>query len=171
MTMDPVEQAILALAGGGGCNAPQDRTAFNPATGNIEYQAYNSATQTWEWTGVIASRPAAGNTTIVNASTTSPASTGSLPLEDIRTMVAEAGGTLKSYGGVWRATFPSGETVDFQPSSKDPKSGAQFFNPGPIQNAKAGAGTGSTKLNTFLEKMKSVTAASGTGAAQIGRAH
>lgn len=46
---------------------PAERSAFNPATGNQEYQRWNPETQTWEWTGVIASRPPAGPTVNVAA--------------------------------------------------------------------------------------------------------
>ena len=139
---DPITDAILAaLTGGSTPKSPEDRTAYNPATGNIEYQQFDPATQQWNWTGVVASRPpsSGGSTVIVNPSTTSPANVGSLTIEDIQRMVGEAGGRLQNYGGVYVATFQDGSTVEFQPSAKTPGTGTQYYNPGSVK-APAAAG-------------------------------
>ena len=58
---------IQSQFGGAGGNAPQERQAFNPETGNIEFQRWNQQTKTWDWTGVIASRPPPESVTNPNA--------------------------------------------------------------------------------------------------------
>lgn len=58
---------------GGAAKAPQERQAFNPETGNIEFQRWNAATKTWDWTGVVASRPP--NTTAENVPQAAPSKT------------------------------------------------------------------------------------------------
>ena len=113
-----------------------------------------------------------GSNTVVNLSTTSPASTGSLTIEDIQREVQAAGGKLTNYGGVWRAVFSDGSIVDYQPSAKDPKSGLQFYNPGVIVSQKGAAGTSpAAKAAAAIAQTKAIAAglAGGQGgAAQTG---
>lgn len=47
----------LGVTAADSTKSPEDRTAYNPATGNQEYQTYDPVSKTWQWTGVVASRP------------------------------------------------------------------------------------------------------------------
>ena len=104
---------IQSQFGGAGGNAPQERQAFNPETGNIEFQRWNQQTKSWDWTGIIASRPPPESVTNPNAN---DRWTGNGP-QGYGTYILNAEGQPGQYIGNPQAPASTSVSVSLPPSS------------------------------------------------------
>src|SRR3990167_10451004 len=135
---------------------PADRTAYNPATGNQEYQRWNPDTKSWEWTGAVASRPPAGaNVTVQTQPVTSKAS---MSEADVREQAQKNGGKVDERGGVIVVTWADGSQTRYDPTGT-PRDGKVTYNPTYVPPPASSA----SKQTEFEKRMEALRRGSAPG--------
>jgi len=119
-----------------------DRTAFNPASGNMEYQQWNAANKSWDWTGTLSTRP--------------PTAAENAPKGGLTEAELIAANAQKLGPGVYTI---SGIQYRVQSDGS--------YGIADVDSASA-AGSGSTKLDGLLAGLSSIGRAGGAAGAQTG---